>query len=91
MSIAQLARIQLLVKVARLEIAHLRPTDYRLRWAILCDLNDLLKELRAPIEMSARKPHGLPMTRQACGLVNLSAARGQGWRTPSEVVADRKA
>jgi hypothetical protein len=53
MSGGQLARIQVLVNAARLEIARLRPTDYRLRWAILCDLNDLLKELRNPIETTA--------------------------------------
>jgi len=48
MSTAQLARIQVLVKAARLEIARMRPTDYRLRWAIVCGLNDMLKELRSP-------------------------------------------
>jgi hypothetical protein len=59
MSTAQLARIQLLVKAARLEMVGLRSTDYRLRWATICDLNDLLKELRAPIEIIGNT-HGLP-------------------------------
>jgi hypothetical protein len=47
MPTAELARIEVLVMAARHEIVGLRPTDYRLRWAILCDLNDLLKVLRS--------------------------------------------
>ena len=45
---AQLARIRLLLNVARLDIAKLRPTDHEMRRQIRCDLADLLKELRAP-------------------------------------------
>jgi hypothetical protein len=45
---AQLARIQRLLEAARLEMVGLQPMDHELRRAIRGDLDDLLKELRAP-------------------------------------------
>jgi hypothetical protein len=48
----RLAQIRLLVKAARQEIAWLSPTDHELRYAIRCELTDLLKELRAGLPAS---------------------------------------
>ena len=44
---AQLVRIQILVKAARLEMEGLSAADHELRHAIVRDLDDLAEELRA--------------------------------------------
>ena len=52
---ARLAQIRLLVTAAREEIAWLSPTDHELRYAIRCELTDLLKELRAGVVPASRR------------------------------------
>jgi hypothetical protein len=46
----QLARIELLLKAARLEVVGLRSSDHELRRAICGDLDDMLKTLRASVQ-----------------------------------------
>jgi hypothetical protein len=54
----QLARIELLLKAARLEVVGLGSTDHELRRAICGDLDDMLKMLRSSVQAVLVK-HGL--------------------------------